>query len=130
MSTIQLILIGLGVLLALGAYGPVIAKFIASKFKKTSPTINFPLPPQIEKIDYPSVTGELIRVEGVSTEFADIVIQWEKLADMLIKADMKDSAKELKDLLVNMAQEYKTDVTVAPVKKEAASLFAIQSLMS
>jgi hypothetical protein len=82
-----------------------------------------------EKIDFPSIVHGPILVEE-STDFADIVIQWEKLTDMLVAAGMKDSAKELKDLLVHMAQEYKTDAQVAPVKKEATSLFAIQSLMS
>jgi len=129
MNTIQLILLGLGVVIALGAYGSTIVKFALSKLGKTSPT----LPPIVvdlpHKIDFPSIVNEPARV-STSTEFADIVIQWEKLTDMLMDADMKDSAKELKDLLVHMAQEYKTDAPVAPVKKEAASLFAIQSLMS
>jgi hypothetical protein len=128
MSTIQLILLGLGVVIALGAYGSTIAKFALSKFSKTSPTVNVPAPIDFpSKIEFPSVPTRV----ATSTEFADIVIQWEKLADMLIEADMKDSAKELKDLLVNMAQEYKTDTPVAaPVKKETTNLFAIQSLMS
>lgn len=133
MSTIQLIILGFGVLMAATAYGPTVVKFALSKLKKPDANVNFPLPPVVDlppKIDFPSIVNEPARV-STSTEFADIVIQWEKLTDMLIEADMKDSAKELKDLLVHMAQEYKTDAPVpAPVKKEATSLFAIQSLMS
>lgn len=130
MSTIQIILVVVGVVIAFGAYGQSIVNFFRPK--KTAPVIvsqvNLP-----NDFNFPSVTAELIKVKETSTELSEIVIQWEKLTDMLISANMKDSAKELKGVLVHMAKEYKQETTplvsVAPVKKET-NLFAIQSLMS
>lgn len=118
MNTIQLILLGLGVLIVSGAYGQTAVDFIRSRLKKPETVNNLP--------DTPVIKSEILTINR-TTDFAEIVVQWEELTNMLIAAGMKDSAKELKGILVHMAQEYRTEATVQKVEKENNG---IQSLIS
>lgn len=125
MSNLQLVLVGVGVLIALSSYGKPILDFVISKFKKKSdPVIVFPDTPIVEPVK-----------KEVSADLSEIVTQWEVLNAMLLSAGMTNSAKELKELLIQMATEYKQDIPVAKpmiieTNNDTANISILQTLMS
>jgi hypothetical protein len=109
MSTLQYVLIAVGVLIALSSYGMDIVNFLKGFFNRVTPVSPdvVIVPDVIVSPDTPSIPTS--RKERVDT-FAKIVTKWENFVNILIQHGMEDCASDMKELLVKMAKEYRVDL--------------------
>jgi hypothetical protein len=128
MSTIQYVVIGVGVLIALSSYGMDILNFLKGFLNKSVvvPTIPDVVIPDAPIVPIPSSPS---RKERIDT-FAKIVLKWENFTNILVDHGMNSCASDMKDLLVKMAQEYRVDLEeVKPKKKEKIAESDITSIL-
>lgn len=108
MTTIQIALLVVGVLIALSAYGKEMIMFASKPFINQTPEVEVPISP-----DRPDP-----REIDVDSGFSFVVEGWETFVNTLIRHDMPECAEDMKDLLVKMAQEYRSELNDKEVEVE------------
>lgn len=139
MDMIQYILLAVGVLIALSSYaeqiksmlGNLISLITPKKVEPTpdpvviirptpnpTPTVPEYVPPVIED-DFPEPLNVDIPEEELQTvRLVDIIIEWERLVDLLERSDMSECNVDMKNLLIKMATEYRSELSEITKKAE------------